>query len=58
VWEGDEQEMFRLQDRTTLIPLVRNRTPTLIEREDDTKSWRNFLVYFSHFIIISCPSRG
>jgi hypothetical protein len=27
--------MFRLQDRTTLIPDVRNRTLTLIEREDD-----------------------
>jgi hypothetical protein len=34
----DEQEMFRLQDRMTLIPLVRNRTPTLIKREDDTRS--------------------
>jgi hypothetical protein len=40
--------MFRLQDRTTLIPDVRNRTLTLIEREDDTRSWGNFLVYFSH----------
>jgi hypothetical protein len=39
--------MFRLQDRTALIPLVRNRTLTLIEREDDTRSWGNFLVYFS-----------
>jgi hypothetical protein len=37
-WEGDEQEMFRLQDRTALISLVRNRTLTLIEREDDTRS--------------------
>jgi hypothetical protein len=37
-WEGDEQEMFRLQDRTALIPLIRNRTLTLIEREDDTRS--------------------
>jgi hypothetical protein len=32
------KEMFRLQDRTTLIPLVRNRTLTLIEREDDTRN--------------------
>jgi hypothetical protein len=40
--------MFRLQDRTTLIPDVMNRTRNLIEREDDTKSWSNFLVYFSH----------
>jgi hypothetical protein len=29
--------MFRLQDRTTLISLVRNRTLTLIEREDETR---------------------
>jgi hypothetical protein len=28
--------------------VVRNRTLTLIEREDDTRSWGNFLVYFSH----------
>jgi hypothetical protein len=34
----DEQEMFGLQDRTTLIPDVRNRTLTLIEREDNTRS--------------------
>jgi hypothetical protein len=30
--------MCRLQDRTTLIPDVRNITLTLIEREDDTRS--------------------
>jgi hypothetical protein len=47
-WKGDEQEMFSLQDRTALIPLIRNRTLTLIEREDDTRSWENFLIYFSH----------
>jgi hypothetical protein len=40
--------MFMLQDRMTLIPDFRNRTLTLIEREDDTRSWGNFLVYFSH----------
>jgi hypothetical protein len=40
--------MFRLQDRMTLIPDVRNRTLTLIEREDGTRCWGNFLVYFSH----------
>jgi hypothetical protein len=57
-WEGDEQEMFRLQDRTALIPLVINRTLTLIEREDDTRSWRNYLVYFSHSTTIPCPPRG
>jgi hypothetical protein len=37
---------------------VRNRTPTLIEREDDTRSWRNFLIYFSHSTTMSCPPRG
>jgi hypothetical protein len=37
-----------LQDGTALIPDFRNRTLTLIEREDDTRSWDNFLVYFSH----------
>jgi hypothetical protein len=49
--------MFRLQNRMTLIPLVRNRTLTLIEREDDTRSWDNFLVYFSHSTTITCPPR-
>jgi hypothetical protein len=47
-----------LQDRTALIPDVRNRTLTLIEREDDTRSWGNFLVYFSHSTTMSCPPRG
>jgi hypothetical protein len=30
------------------VRAVRNRTLTLIESEDDTRSWGNFLVYFSH----------
>jgi hypothetical protein len=30
ITEGDEQEMFMLQDRMTLIPDVRNITLTLI----------------------------
>jgi hypothetical protein len=30
------------------VHFVRNRTLTLIEREDDTRSWDNFLFYFSH----------
>jgi hypothetical protein len=51
VWEGDEQEMFRLLDRMALIPYVISWTLTLIEREDDTKSWSNFLVYFSHNVM-------
>jgi hypothetical protein len=28
-----------------------NITLTLIEREDDTRSWDNFLIYFSHNVI-------
>jgi hypothetical protein len=40
--------MFRLQDRTTLIPVVIKWTLTLIEKEDGIRSWGNFLVYFSH----------
>jgi hypothetical protein len=40
-----------LQDRTALIPFVRNKTLTLIERDDDTRSWDNFLVYFSHNVM-------
>jgi hypothetical protein len=47
----DEQEMFRLQDRTALISDVSSWTLTLIEREDDTRSWDNFLVYFSHNVM-------
>jgi hypothetical protein len=40
------------------ISPVRNRTLTLIAREDDTRSWENFLVYFSHSTTMSCPPRG
>jgi hypothetical protein len=47
--------MFRLQDRTALMPLVRNRTLTLIKMEDYTRSWGNFLIYFSHSTIMSYP---
>jgi hypothetical protein len=36
---------------------VSNRTLTLIERENDTRSWSNFLIYFSHYITMSCPPR-
>jgi hypothetical protein len=50
--------MFMLQDRTALIPLVRNRTLTLIEMEDDTMSWGNFLIYFSHSTTMACPPKG
>jgi hypothetical protein len=54
-WKGDEQEMFRLQDRTALIPDVRNITLTLIEREDDTRSWDNFS---GLFLTLSCQPKG
>jgi hypothetical protein len=40
------------QDRTALIPDVRNITLTLIEREDDNMSWGNFLIYFSHNVML------
>jgi hypothetical protein len=43
--------MFRLQDRTALIPDVKNRTLTLIESEDDIRSCGTFLVYFLHNVI-------
>jgi hypothetical protein len=36
---------------------VRNRTLTLIERENDTRSWSNFLIYFSHYITMPCPPK-
>jgi hypothetical protein len=32
--------MLRLQDSTALIPLVSSRIFTLIESEDDTRSWK------------------
>jgi hypothetical protein len=35
------------EEAATAVVSVRNRTLTLIEREDDTRSWGNFLVYFS-----------
>jgi hypothetical protein len=58
VWEGNEQEMFRLQDRTALIPFVRNRTLTLIEREDDTRSWKKNSSLFLTLYHNIMPSKG
>jgi hypothetical protein len=49
----DEQEMFRLHDRTALILDVSNITLILIERDDGTRSESNFLIYFSQNIIPS-----
>jgi hypothetical protein len=37
-WEGDEQEMFMLQDRMALIPVASSWTLTLIDEEDDIRS--------------------
>jgi hypothetical protein len=53
--EGDEQEMLRLQDSTALIPLVSSRIFTLIESEDDTRSWEFFWVYFSNSTTMPYP---
>jgi hypothetical protein len=47
VWEGDEQEMFKLQDRIALIPIVSIKTLTLIVRMTIGVGV-NFVVYFSH----------
>jgi hypothetical protein len=55
--EGDEQEMLRLQDSTAWIPLVSSRIFTLIESEDDTRSWEFFWVYFSNSTTMPCPLR-
>jgi hypothetical protein len=37
---------------------VRNITLTLTEREDDIRSWDNFLIYFSHSTTMSYLLRG
>jgi hypothetical protein len=50
--------MFRLQNRTTLIPDVRNRTLTLIERKDSTRSWGNFSDLFLTLYHKAIPSKG
>jgi hypothetical protein len=48
--------MFRLQDRIALIPLVRNRTLTLIEREDDTRGkFSDLFLTLYHNVM---PSKG
>jgi hypothetical protein len=44
--EGDEQEMFRLQDNLASIPIVINGTYS--HWEDDTMSWSDFLFIFSN----------
>jgi hypothetical protein len=55
----DVSALFSLADKCARAAEgVRNRTLTLIEREDDTRSWGNFLVYFSHSTTMSYPPRG
>jgi hypothetical protein len=60
---GDRQGVTGLhslekKNRSSTDWSVRNRTLTLIEREDDTRSWENFLIYFSHSTTMPCPPRG
>jgi hypothetical protein len=50
--------MLRLQDNLALIPHVSRGILTLIEGEDDTRSWGNFLVYFSHHHTMPYPLEG
>jgi hypothetical protein len=52
VWLGDTNPA------NVSVHFVRNRTLILIEREDDTRSYKNFLVYFSHSTTMSYPPRG
>jgi hypothetical protein len=37
-----------MMDAKLFVELVSSWTLTLIEKENGTKSWGNFLVYFSH----------
>jgi hypothetical protein len=39
--------MFKLQDRMALISVVSIKN-SYSYREDDIRSWGNFLIYFSH----------
>jgi hypothetical protein len=47
--------MLRLQDNLALIALVSCGILTLVEGQDDTRSWGNFLVYFSHHHTMPYP---
>jgi hypothetical protein len=64
-WSDPSPNLAQVGATCTRLPIdvkkadvVRNRTLTLIEREDDTRSWRNFLVYFSHSTTMSYPPRS
>jgi hypothetical protein len=48
-WAKHEAEAMCGEDEDT--DGVSSWTLTLIEREDDTRSWGNFLVYFSHNVM-------
>jgi hypothetical protein len=54
----EDKQQAKDHTHNTHIKTVRNRTLTLIEREDDTRSYRIFLVYFSHSITMPCPPKG
>jgi hypothetical protein len=54
--EGDEHEMFRLQDSLPLIPIVNRGTLTLIKRM--TLWVGQFSVYFLKHYTMSYPSKG
>jgi hypothetical protein len=57
-WSLSDFVFLPLRPPVSLVLPVRNRTLTLIERKDDTRSWGNFLVYFSHSTTMPCPPRG
>jgi hypothetical protein len=54
--EGDEQEMFRLQDSLVLIQIVSRGTLTLIQRM--TLRAGAIFVYFSHTTQMPYTSKG
>jgi exonuclease III len=54
--ESSKADILCLQE--TKMAAVLGTELSLIEREDDTRSWENFLVYFSHSTIMSCPPRS
>jgi hypothetical protein len=55
---GAEAAVLRRRHAPHHHATVRNRILILIKREDDIKSWRDFLVYFSHSNTMSCPLRS
>jgi hypothetical protein len=43
-----EATLIPLQKELDLTTIMLGTKLSLIEREDDTRSWSNFLIYFSH----------